>query len=210
VGLIDSASPVGIADVDLAQVKNWFKYQRRKIRKDCAVPEDQMLLAQGEDGASARQVVDREEDDMLFSPATDNTPSLTSQSSSVASSAPSTGEKKLALKRPSPDDDTVLPDKLKACDLGEAAIHILTSGYVSRGLRGPGGIQVEKPPPILSLARLAPSTFCPGFKEVRFSSTFHPLAKGMFHSPWHTTPISFHQYPIPSLSLGPEIFNHQF
>jgi hypothetical protein len=208
VGLIDSASPVGIADVDLGQVKNWFKYQRRKIRKDCAVPEDQMLLAQGEDGASARQVDDGEEDDMLFSPATNNTPSLTSQSS-VASSALSAGEKELALKRPSPDDDTVLLDKLKACDLGEAAIHILTSGYVSRGLRGPGGIQVEKPPPILSLARLAPSTFCPGFKEVRFSSTFHPLAKGMFHSPWHTTPISFHQYPMPSLSLGPEIFNHQ-
>jgi hypothetical protein len=171
VGLIDSASPVGIADVDLAQVKNWFNYQRRKIRKDCAVPEDQMLLAQGEDGASARQVDDREEDDMLFSPATDNTPSLTSQSS-VALSALSAGEKELALKRPSPDDDTVLLDKLKACDLGEAAIHILTSGYVGRGLRGPGGIQVEKPPPILSLARLAPSTFCPGFKEVRFSSTF--------------------------------------
>jgi hypothetical protein len=208
VGLIDSASPVGIADVDLGQVKNWFKYQRRKIRKDCAVPEDQMLLAQGEDGASARQVDDGEEDDMLFSPATNNTPSLTSQSS-VASSALSAGEKELALKRPSPDGDTVLLDKLKACDLGEAAIHILTSGYVSRGLRGPGGIQVEKPPPILSLARLAPSTFCPGFKEVRFSSTFHPLAKGMFHSPWHTTPISFHQYPMPSLSLGPEIFNHQ-
>ncbi|KAH8754680.1 hypothetical protein F5882DRAFT_469304 [Hyaloscypha sp. PMI_1271] len=146
------------------QVKNWFTYQRRKIRKDCAVPEDQMLLAQGEDGAPTRQVDDQEEDDMLFSPATDNMSSLTSQSS-VASSALSTGGKELALKRPSPDDDAMLLDKLTACDLGEAAIHILTSGYISRGLRGLGGIQVEKPPPILSLARLAPSTFCPGFKE---------------------------------------------
>ena len=207
-GPIESVSPAGIADVDLGQVKNWFTYQRRKIRKDCAVPEDQMLLAQGEDGAPTRQVDDQEEDDMLFSPATDNMSSLTSQSS-VASSALSTGGKELALKRPSPDDDAMLLDKLTACDLGEAAIHVLTSGYISRGLRGLGGIQVEKPPPILSLARLAPSTFCPGFKEVRFSSTFHPLAEGMFHSPWPTTPISFHQYPTPSLSLGPEISNHQ-
>jgi hypothetical protein len=208
VGPVEFVSPVGIADVDLAQVKNWFTYQRRKIRKDCAVPEDQILLAQGEDRAPTRQVDDQEVDDMLFSPATDNTPCLTSQSS-VASSALSTGGKELTLKRPSPDDDAMLLDKLTACDLGEAAIHILTSGYISRGLRGLGGIQLEKPPTILSLARLAPSTFCPGFKEVRFSSTSHPLAKAMFHSPCSTTPISFHQYPIPSLPLGPEISNHQ-
>jgi hypothetical protein len=127
-----------------------------------------MLLAQSKDDGSVQELGDQEEDDMLLSQTTNKTPSLTSQTSS-GSSIVTVGEKELSLKRASPSDEAISLDKSSACELGEAAIHILISGYIGRSLRGTGGIQVEKPPPSLSLASITPSTFCPGFKEVRIS-----------------------------------------
>jgi hypothetical protein len=204
---IEPMSLIRTADGDVVQVKNWFSYQRRKIRKDSAIPEDRVLLAHAKEDIFTRRVENKE--NKLFSQRTDKTRSLTPQPS-VALSFLSVGKKELTLKRPSSEYDMMLPDKLTACNLGEAAMHILASGYVGRGLRGHGGIHVENPSPSLSLARLAPSNFCPGFKKVCVLSTFNPLTKWkMFRSPWPIMPTFFQPYPTPSLSLGHGIFNRR-
>ena len=83
-----------------------------------------MLLAESKDNESVQEVGDQEEDDMLFSQTTDNTLSLTSQSSTGSSIVP-VGEKELSLKRTSPGDEAVSLYKSSACELGEAAIHII-------------------------------------------------------------------------------------
>jgi hypothetical protein len=154
----------------LAQINAWFYTQRCRLRKDPTVTEDEVMLEQIDEGAtSLAQVENHEDDDMLLSQATNNTPSLTSRSS-VSSSILST-HNNASLKRPSLSDEPLSLDKFPACELGEAAIHILISGYIGRGLRGLGGVQVEKPLPSLSMARIGRATFCPGFKEVCVTST---------------------------------------
>ncbi|KAE9377457.1 hypothetical protein N431DRAFT_541237 [Stipitochalara longipes BDJ] len=146
-----------------SQVDNWFHDRRRKVPKGPG-QEDEMLLAQEGNDENARGADDEGEDGILLPQGMGNTPSLTSQSS-IASSVLLPGEEERSLKRPSPPNETILPDRLPACDLGKAAIQVLISGHIGRSLRGLGGIQVEKPPPSLSLSSLVPSTFCPEFKE---------------------------------------------
>lgn len=170
---------VRIADFRVGQIKNWFQHQRRKLQKGCSLTEDEMLLAQEENNGSGQQTEDQEEDEILLSQATDNTPSLTSRSS-IVSSVLLTKEKDVALKRPLPGEESILLDKSPACELGEAAIQILMSGYIGRGFRGLGGIHVEKSPSNLSLASIAPSTFCPGFKEVCIALVFTLCTDGEF------------------------------
>jgi hypothetical protein len=150
-------------------VNTWFRDKRRKLIKDHAITEDEMLLAR-EGLESSGHPEDPEEDDMLLSQATDNTPSLIPLS--FCPSVPWSQNREVSLKRSLQGDEAILLDKSSTCELGEAAVHILISGYISRGLRGLGGIHVKKPPPSLSLAGIAPSVFCPGFKEVRSLSRF--------------------------------------
>ena len=144
-----------------------------------------MLLKSEDSNRSAQDEECEEEDLMLLSQGRENTPSLTSQSSTT-SSVPSQADEERPLKRPVPIDK--LPDKSLACDLGEVAIQVLVSGHVGRGLRALSGIQVEKPPPSLSLSALAPLPFCPGFKEVctRLHHFFHVSSSSNgFRSQWH-------------------------
>lgn len=157
---------------------NWFRYQRRKHGKGTCTTEDELLRAQREYDAPLRDVEDQENDDMLLYQAMKETPSLASQSSAT-SSVLSSHHRESFLKRPSPGDEATLLDKSPACELGEAAIHILMSGQIGRGLRGIGAIQVEKPSPSLLMANIAPSTFSPGFKEVPLASYFPNHTNGV-------------------------------
>jgi hypothetical protein len=159
-------------------VHNWFRYQRRKHGKGTCTTVDELLRAQREYDAPLRDVEDQENDDMLLYHAMKEMPSLTSQSSAT-SSVLSSHHRESFLKRLSPGDEVSLLDKSPACELGEAAIHILISGHIGRGLRGIGAIQVEKPSPSLIMANIAPSTFSPGFKEVPHASSLSNQTNGV-------------------------------
>ena len=138
----------------------------------------ELLRARRGDDTPLRDVDDQENEDMLLSQPMNDTPSLTSQSSAT-SSVLSSHHRESFLKRPSPGPESTLLDKSPACELGEAAIHILMSGHIGRGLRGIGTIQVEKPSPSLLMANIAPSTFSPGFKEVPLASPFPEHTNGV-------------------------------
>jgi hypothetical protein len=201
---------VAPADHCVDQVDNWFHDQRKRLRKVISLGDK--MLTQGANDEAVRGADDEGEDDMLLSQGTESAPSLTSRAS-INSSVLASAEQERSLKRPPPLNETVLPDKSSACDLGEAAIQVLTSGHTDRGLRGLSGVQIERSPPSLSLASLAPSIFCPGFKEVCIiSSLVHPfsIAHGeMFRSQWHKMHTFSQQCLMPSPSLGLEMFNRQ-
>jgi hypothetical protein len=196
-------------DFTVGQLNIWLTNKRWRRSANPGNSDDEMLLAESKDNESVQEVGDQEEDDMLFSQTTDNTLSLTSQSSTGSSIVP-VGEKELSLKRTSPGDEAVSLYKSSACKLGEAAIHILISGYIGRNLHGIGGIQVEKPPPSLPLASITPYTFCPGFKEVCISPNFpDPANSCISRSQWHVMHTFSRPYPMPSLYLGLKTSNHQ-
>jgi hypothetical protein len=159
------------------QVHNWFRYQRRKHGKGTCTTEDELLRAQRECDTPLQDVKNPEDDDMLLSQAMKERPSLKSQSS--ATSVLSSHHRESFMKRASPGDEATLLDTSPACELGEAALHILMSGHIGRGLRGIGAIQVEKPSPNLLVANIAPSTFSPGFKEVPLASYFPNHTNGV-------------------------------
>ena len=138
----------------------------------------ELLRARRGDDTPLRDVDDQENEDMLLSQPMNDTPSLTSQSSAT-SSVLSSHHRESFLKRPSPGPESTLLDKSPACELVEAAIHILMSGHIGRGLQGIGAIQVEKPSPSLLVANIAPSTFSPGFKEVPLASPFPEHTNGV-------------------------------
>lgn len=164
-----------ICNVD--QVHNWFRGQRRKHGKETYITKNERLRIQRGDDAPLRDVEDQANDEMLLSQAMNGTPSLTSQSS-AAPSVLSTHHRESFLKRLSTGDEATLLGKPSACELGEAAIHILMSGHIGRGIRGTGTIQVEKPGPSLLVANIAPSAFSPGFKEVPPASLFPDHTNG--------------------------------
>jgi hypothetical protein len=108
---------------------------------------------------------DSEEDEMLFSQRTASTTSIVSSIFSTV--MPSTS----ALKRSTPGNDTTpeafLIDSAAACKLADVTLEILIGGFKpGRGQRGYHAVQVEKPPPELSLSDMVPVMFSPRFKEV--------------------------------------------
>jgi hypothetical protein len=108
---------------------------------------------------------DSEEDEMLFSQRTESTSSIVS--SIFSSDMPSTS----ALKRSVPGNDTTLEKfsigSAAACKLADVTLGILIGGFKpGHGQKGYHGVQVEKPPPELSLSDMVPAMFSPGFKEV--------------------------------------------
>jgi hypothetical protein len=123
------------------------------------------LLPQIEQDRPTCSQEDSEDDEMLFSQRTASTSSIASSIfSSVIPSA-------FALKRPIPENyitpETFSIDSAAACKLADVTLGILIGGFKpGRGQRGYHGVQVEKPPPELSLSDIVPVMFSPGFKEV--------------------------------------------
>ena len=123
------------------------------------------LLPQSEQDRPTCSQKDSEEDEMLFSQKTESTSSIVSSTFSAV--MPSTS----ALKRSVPGNDTTPEafsiDSAEACRLADVTLGILIAGFKpGRGQRGYHGVQVEKPPPKLSLSDIVPGMFSPGFKEV--------------------------------------------
>jgi hypothetical protein len=123
------------------------------------------LLPQIEQDKPTCSQEDSEEDEMLFSQRTKSTSSIVSSTFSAV--MPSTS----ALKRSVPGNDTTPEafsiDSAEACRLADVTLGILIAGFKpGRGQRGYHGVQVEKPPPKLSLSDMVPGIFSPGFKEV--------------------------------------------
>jgi hypothetical protein len=123
------------------------------------------LLPQIEQDKPTCNQEDSEEDEMLFSQRTESTSSIVSSTFSAV--MPSTS----ALKRSVPGNDTTPEafsiDSAEACRLADVTLGILIAGFKpGRGQRGYHGVQVEKPPPKLSLSDMVPGMFSPGFKEV--------------------------------------------
>jgi hypothetical protein len=123
------------------------------------------LLPQIEQDKATCSQEDSEDDEMLFSQRTASTSSIAS--SIFSSVIPSTS----ALKRPVPENyitpEAFSIDSAAACKLADVTLGILIGGFKpGRGQRGYHGVQVEKPPPELSLSDMVPVMFSPGFKEV--------------------------------------------
>ena len=122
---------------------------------------------------------DEADGEMLFAQVTDEAPSLVSQpsSSSIFPKQSSTS----SLKRPASSEATTIPinqteSRLSvaipaAHKLIEAAVRVLLSGNTSKRCRSLANLTVSRPPPETSLARLAPSVFSPGYREVRAPSS---------------------------------------
>jgi hypothetical protein len=128
--------------------------------------EEEMLLAQKRRDSSAFCREDPEEDEMLFSQGTES--SLSIASSIFSSVVPLTP----ALKRSVPENvitpGELLLDSTAACKLADVTLQVLIGGFKPcGGQQGYRGIQVEKPPPELSLSDIVPAMFSLGFKEVR-------------------------------------------
>ncbi|TAQ83414.1 hypothetical protein B7494_g8263 [Chlorociboria aeruginascens] len=107
-----------------------------------------------------------DEDEMLLSPTIDDTSSLT-QRTTISSTSSTTST--VALKRPNDFEECEQPLRLTvtpATKLINMGMRTLIGGYGSRGPYRMQGLQVRKPPPDINLSMIAPSMFCPGFKDI--------------------------------------------
>ncbi|KAK2625361.1 hypothetical protein QTJ16_005730 [Diplocarpon rosae] len=106
---------------------------------------------------------DVEDDEMLFSQSFNSTSTFPFEQASTNSSmspAPSLPRQQTNTL----DSATLLPN-LVCSNLVETSMYTLLGGYIGPRVLGMRDIELRKIPPSLSLCRLIPALFCPGFKE---------------------------------------------